>query len=82
VERLRQRRVVQGALEQLSCKHREVLILVDLEERTAPEVAEMLGVAVGTVYSRLHHARRRFKAALEQRDPVGAGARGASERSP
>lgn len=62
-----QRRLVQSALEDLSFPMREVVVLVDLEERSAPDVAEMLGVPVGTVYSRVHHARRAFADALERR---------------
>jgi RNA polymerase sigma-70 factor (ECF subfamily) len=62
-----QRRLVQVALEDLSFALREVVVLVDLEERSAPEVAEMLGIPVGTVYSRVHHARRAFADALERR---------------
>ena len=62
-----QRRLVQVALEDLSFPMREVVVLVDLEERSAPEVAEMLGIPVGTVYSRVHHARRAFADALERR---------------
>jgi RNA polymerase sigma-70 factor (ECF subfamily) len=65
VERLRRRRQVQRALERLPTGHREVLVLVDLEGRTAPETASMLDVPVGTVYSRLHNARKRFAEALE-----------------
>jgi RNA polymerase sigma-70 factor (ECF subfamily) len=64
VERLRHRRQVQLALERLSGDHREVLVLVDLEGRSAPEASNVLGIAAGTVYSRLHHARRRFAEAL------------------
>ncbi len=66
VERLRRRRLIQEALESLPVHHREVLVLADFEGRTAPEVSEMLGVAVGTIYSRLHHGRRRFARALER----------------
>jgi RNA polymerase sigma-70 factor (ECF subfamily) len=64
VERLRLRRSVQAALERLPKKQREALVLVDLEERTAVEASEMLNVPVGTIYSRLHHARRAFAKAL------------------
>jgi RNA polymerase sigma-70 factor (ECF subfamily) len=64
LDRLRRRRLVQEVLDTLSEAHREVLVLFDLDGRTAPEVAEMLGLSVGTVYSRLHHARRRFAEAL------------------
>jgi DNA-directed RNA polymerase specialized sigma24 family protein len=41
-----------------------VLVLCDLEERSAPEVAAMIGAPVGTVYSRLHGARPAFRQAL------------------
>lgn len=66
VELLRRRRLVQQALDTLPAHHREVLVLADFEWRTAPEVSEMLGVAVGTVYSRLHHGRKRFAQALQR----------------
>ena len=64
VAALRRRRAVQDALETLSVDHREALVLCDLEGRSAVEAAEMLGVPVGTVYSRLHHARRAFGAVM------------------
>ena len=65
-QQLRERRLVQQALEELPFKQREVLVLLDLEERPAPEVAEMLGVPVGTIYSRSHGARRAFASSLER----------------
>lgn len=43
-----------GALEPL---YREVLVLRDIEGLTAPEVAEVLGIGVPAVKSRLHRAR-------------------------
>lgn len=63
--RLRRRRAVQYALERLRDDHREVVVLCDLEGRTAPEVTAMLGIPVGTVYSRLHAARRALRDAIE-----------------
>ncbi len=51
VERVRQ------ALAGLPAHYREAVVLCDLEELSYAEVAEMLGVAVGTVRSRLHRAR-------------------------
>lgn len=65
VARLRERRRVQHVLERLPERSREVLVLSDLEERTAKEVSELLGIPPGTVYSRLHAARRAFKAACK-----------------
>lgn len=54
-------RKVQRALAELPEKQREVLVLCDLEERTAPEVAELLGIPLGTVASRLRLAREKFE---------------------
>ena len=45
------------AIEHLSPPYREVLILRDLHELTAPEVAAQLGLSVEAVKSRLHRAR-------------------------
>ncbi|MFH1468784.1 MAG: RNA polymerase sigma factor [Pseudomonadota bacterium] len=65
------RRAVQRALERLGTKPREVLVLADLEGRSAPEVSALLGIPPGTVYSRLHNARRAFAAALEAEGLAG-----------
>jgi RNA polymerase sigma-70 factor (ECF subfamily) len=46
---------------------REVFVLGELEQMTAPEIAEALGINVNTVYSRLRAARLAFTAALERR---------------
>jgi RNA polymerase sigma-70 factor (ECF subfamily) len=48
-----------GALEPM---YREVLLLRDVEGLTAPEVAEVLGVTVQAVKSRLHRARLSVRA--------------------
>jgi len=64
LEHRRRRRAVQHALERLATKPREAVVLVDLEGRSGAEVATMLGVPIGTVYSRLHHGRRALADAL------------------
>ena len=56
-------RQVQAALDHLPEKQREVLVLCDLEERTAFEVAELLAIPPGTVKSRLRLGRERFRRA-------------------
>lgn len=61
-------RVVHEVLEGLPEAEREVLVLCLLEERTDREVAELVGVPVGTVKSRLHRARDRFLKAARARD--------------
>lgn len=45
------------AVEQLQPAYRDVLILRDVHELTAPEVAQQLGLSVEAVKSRLHRAR-------------------------
>jgi RNA polymerase sigma-70 factor (ECF subfamily) len=51
---------VHDVLERLPGELREVLVLCDLEERPAPEVAVLVGVPEGTVRSRLRRARAEF----------------------
>jgi RNA polymerase sigma-70 factor (ECF subfamily) len=53
-------RVVRTLLEELDDEQREVFVLAELEELTAPEIAEVLGVKLNTVYSRLRLARAAF----------------------
>lgn len=48
---------VRRALASLPAHYREAVVLCEMEEMSYAEVAEMLGVAVGTVRSRLHRAR-------------------------
>lgn len=59
---------IEGALENaitaLEPANREVLLLRDVEGLTAPEVAEVLGLSVQAVKSRLHRARLEVRAAL------------------
>lgn len=40
--------------------------MAEVEEMTAPEIAEVLGVPLNTVYSRIRLARRDFEAALKR----------------
>lgn len=47
-------------LDELDADKREVFVLMDIEELTGREVAEIIGVGAPTVYSRLREARRRF----------------------
>lgn len=56
---------LEQAIDALDPAYREVLVLRDVEGLTAPEVAEVLGLTVQAVKSRLHRAR------LAVRDRVG-----------
>ena len=51
---------LERALEQLPEKFRLVLLLAAIEGYTLQEVAEMLGIPMGTVKSRLFFARKQL----------------------
>lgn len=57
---------VEQALAALDTDHRAVFVLFELQEQGCEDIAQALSVPVGTVYSRLHHARRKFLHAYEQ----------------
>ncbi|MGB2925162.1 MAG: sigma-70 family RNA polymerase sigma factor [Limnothrix sp.] len=57
--------LIQQGLQGLSLEHRAVLVLHDLKDLPQKEVAEVLAVPLGTVKSRLHHARRSLRQFLE-----------------
>ncbi len=54
---------------------REVWRLLYVEDRPVAEVAELMGVAAGTVKSRAHRARRLLRAALGSETARQEGAR-------
>jgi RNA polymerase sigma-70 factor (ECF subfamily) len=59
--------LIAEALDRLPPLHREVIILVGLEEMSYRDVAEITGVPVGTVMSRLSRARSSLRDILETR---------------
>ena len=59
------------ALDRLPSAHREVLLLVALEDMSYREIAEVTGVPVGTVMSRLSRARLSLRAVLEEGEHMG-----------
>ena len=68
-ERSDQRRLaalLMRALDTLSFEHRTTFVLCEVEERSSPEVAQILGIPEATVRTRLHHARQKLRAALQR----------------
>jgi RNA polymerase sigma-70 factor, ECF subfamily len=61
---------VAAAIEQLPEREREVLALKEFEGLSYREIAELVGIPIGTVMSRLYAARQHLAAAL----PVGPAA--------
>jgi RNA polymerase sigma-70 factor (ECF subfamily) len=68
-ERTQLRASLLRALDQLSIDHRIVIVLCDVEERTAGEVATVLQIPEATVRTRLFHARKRLRSAFEGEAP-------------
>ncbi len=52
--------MIRDGLEKLPAEFREVLVLREMEGLSYKEIAEITGVAIGTVMSRLSRARRRL----------------------
>jgi RNA polymerase sigma-70 factor (ECF subfamily) len=59
-------RLLHALLEELPEVLRTVFVLSELEELTAPEIAEALGANLNTVYSQKRAAEARFEAALKR----------------
>lgn len=57
-------RRLDSAFSKLSVKKREVFVLVTLEGLSGEQTAQVLGIPVNTVWTRLHHARCELRAAL------------------
>ena len=56
---------LERAIHRLSVDHRTVLVLHHYADIPVDRVAEILEIPVGTVFSRLHHAMRAMRAALD-----------------
>ena len=66
VQRAEARRRVQAAIARLNDRDREVLVLKEFEGLRYREIADLLGIPIGTVMSRLYTARRRLAEVLEE----------------
>jgi len=61
---------LERAFLKLNTDHRIVLVLAHYAGYSAPEIAAIVGVPTGTVYSRLHYATRAMRDVLAPLDPV------------
>jgi RNA polymerase sigma-70 factor (ECF subfamily) len=64
LEQREQRAMILGALDTLSATSREAIVLKDLQEMTLEEIAQALGLPLGTVKSRIFRARIELGRAL------------------
>jgi RNA polymerase sigma-70 factor (ECF subfamily) len=65
-------RLLYDVLGRLAESERQIIVLVDLEERSVVEAADALGVNLNTAYSRLRRARHHFERALKAARPSGS----------
>jgi RNA polymerase sigma-70 factor (ECF subfamily) len=66
-EREEARRRVQQAIEELPAREREVLVLKEFEGLKYREIAQLLGIPIGTVMSRLYAARKHLARVIEDK---------------
>ena len=59
--RLETARRVRACVERLPLAHREVFVLFELEDVEGREIAKLVGIPENTVWTRLHHARDKFR---------------------
>lgn len=66
VARREAERMLDAVLETLSLDQRAVLTMFEIEGMPCAEIAALMDLPVGTVHSRLHHARKAFEDALRR----------------
>jgi len=65
LEKQEQKEAVWAAIQQLKPDHREIIILKEFRDYSYEEIAKLLDIPIGTVMSRLYHARKSLKSKLE-----------------
>ena len=71
---------IQAALKALAPEYRAAVVLCDIEGLSYEEIADTLGIKLGTVRSRIHRGRAQLRTALDHRRPRrGALAPGAGQ---
>jgi RNA polymerase sigma-70 factor (ECF subfamily) len=66
-EREEAQRLAMALLDEIDAEKRVILVLADIEQLTAPEISEMVGLPLNTVYTQLRRARQQFSRALAAR---------------
>lgn len=82
VDRRRARELLDSILDTLPLELRAVLVLHEIDELSAAEIAEVVGVPVGTAASRLRRAREVFAQRVRRLEARLARARGPHGESP
>jgi RNA polymerase sigma-70 factor (ECF subfamily) len=67
LDRVQSAALVREVLAQLPFVQREAFVLFELEGLAGQEIAELLAIPIGTVWTRLHHARDKFQRLMRNR---------------
>lgn len=59
-------KMLERAMDELSIDHRTAFVLLELEERTSAEAAEIVGVPEATMRTRLFHAKKKLRELLTE----------------
>ena len=66
LERTSKRQKLESYILAMTFKQREVFVLYELEEMAGQDIAAMLQIPLGTVWTRLHKARKVFQAKVDK----------------
>jgi RNA polymerase sigma-70 factor (ECF subfamily) len=64
------RQLIENALLMLRSEYREILVLRELEDLSYKEIADIAGIPLGTVMSRLSRARTQLRRCIETLEPL------------
>lgn len=76
LDQRRARDLLDRVLDEMELEMRTVFVLFEIEEMTTTEIASLLGIAHGTVASRLRRAREDFEARIKRLGATMPGKRG------
>jgi RNA polymerase sigma-70 factor, ECF subfamily len=65
--------LLRKAVEELPATYREVIVLRELEQLSYREIANIVGIPLGTVMSRLSRARQQLQQAIVDGDSTVSG---------
>ncbi len=72
LDRREERQTLDLILDMLDLDKRIVFVMFEVDELSCDEIAQSLGIPLGTVYSRLHSARKAFQKAVERHQAIEA----------
>jgi RNA polymerase sigma-70 factor, ECF subfamily len=74
LERKDRSAIIRRCLTELSAEHREMIDLVYYHQKSTQEVADIVGIPVNTVKTRVYYARKRLSALLQAAGIAGVAA--------